>query len=706
MDKFDINQSIVNLEYFIYQKSNKNKNFIQFNNLSEDKNKSIIEFNLSYNNDIINKNINNKLIETESCEEYLESFASSIQQLHFQDLSRYWKPEGMEVSNPSRNPLNKNDNIRSNTKDEVFRKLQLRQNLSVLMYSAADKEAYEIFCNIHPPKLNDESMESPLPEQALQRIPEGLAPEVETLNTAEPIGSALAGACERLQGFSEYPLLKLNYIENYDDNFCKQETPQRPRSDGIIRSDVSTSGQALQSSALAVACEGLQNNLEEKNIQYNFKYNTSDITNLFMQIDKSVIIVQIIDNKITFIEKKGYQSRNQSVIDLLLETTNYYKLPNIQFIIFTDDFLEQKELIQDYLFTFCKNNLYNTILFPNFSFNHWKEANIDYFSEVYINLVNNRINWNEKEDIIFWSGSNTNIIRKKVYNGSYIYNNLYQGEKCKYLINLANNYNDFKNKNKYYSLNDHCKYKYLLNMNGHSYGGRLNYLFLTRSCIIVLKNANINNQWEEFFYKNFIPNIDYIEILYNDNELEIEIINKINNSISNSNCEEIANNCFIKAVNLFKLDKIYSYINILLKDISLNTVISNYIQKSIFYTTDLNIFLKNRIFAENNKFSFKFKGTNFEIKINNYENNYILISLGIEKSIISFNNIFIFNKHVPNIMNNIRENFYEIFIINNEINITVNNRINLIKERFYCEQIFNILSIEIKTNGSEGFWIT
>jgi hypothetical protein len=32
----------------------------------------------------------------------------------------------------------------------------------------------------------------------IQRIPGGLVPEVEPLDTAEPIGSALAGACERL----------------------------------------------------------------------------------------------------------------------------------------------------------------------------------------------------------------------------------------------------------------------------------------------------------------------------------------------------------------------------------------------------------------------------------------------------------------------------------------------------------------------------
>ena len=40
------------------------------------------------------------------CLTLIESFASSrLQQPHFRDLSRYWKPDGMEVSKPSRVPL-------------------------------------------------------------------------------------------------------------------------------------------------------------------------------------------------------------------------------------------------------------------------------------------------------------------------------------------------------------------------------------------------------------------------------------------------------------------------------------------------------------------------------------------------------------------------------------------------------------------------
>jgi len=44
-----------------------------------------------------------------------------------------------------------------------------------------------------------------IPENSIhvQGIPGGLALEVETLDTAEPIGSALAGACERLNGTNE-----------------------------------------------------------------------------------------------------------------------------------------------------------------------------------------------------------------------------------------------------------------------------------------------------------------------------------------------------------------------------------------------------------------------------------------------------------------------------------------------------------------------
>ena len=366
--------------------------------------------------------------------------------------------------------------------------------------------------------------------------------------------------------------------------------------------------------------------------------------------------------------------------------------------------------------------MYKSILFPNFNFNHWKEAKIDYYSNIYNNFTNiqNKISWKDKYDTIFWSGSNTNKIRQKIYNGANIYNknknknnnnnNNYKNHN--YLINLNNNNFNNNNNNKYYSIEEHSKYKYLINMNGYAYGGRLNYLFLTGSCIIILKNTNIEKQWEEFFYDYFQPGIDYIEILYDEDDKDIEIINKINNSIYEYNCEEIAINSFNKAQKIFNLNNIYNYIYNLLNIISPKCNIINNIEKNIFHTSNSNIYLKERIFAIDNSFSFYFKGTKAEIKIidnnenNSGNNNEIILYLATDETIILYNNIFIYNKNTPYIVNSFKEQFYKITITNNNINIIIDNKLNIINESFYSEKIFNILSIEIKTENSEGFWIT
>jgi len=280
------------------------------------------------------------------------------------------------------------------------------------------------------------------------------------------------------------------------------------------------------------------------------------------------------------------------------------------------------------------------------------------------------------------------------HNDSYFHHN--------YLINL-NNVNNINNKNKYYSIEEHAKYKYLLNMNGYSYGGRLNYLFLTGSCIIILKNKNLEQQWVEYFYNYFEAGIDYIEILYDDNESDYEIINKINDSIYIADSKKIAMNGFNKACQIFNLNNVYEYIYNLLNTVSLNCNIVKKIDKNIFYTSNSNIYLKDRIFPKNNSFSFQFKGIKAEIKIIDY--NEIIIHLASDETIILYNNIFIYNKKTPFILNNFKEQYYEISIINNQINISVDNKLNIINQSFYSEKIFNILSIEVKTENSEGFWI-
>jgi hypothetical protein len=426
----------------------------------------------------------------------------------------------------------------------------------------------------------------------------------------------------------------------------------------------------------------------------NKKYNLHNLMQLFSKFNEAVILIQIIDGNIKYIEKKGYESRNQSVIDLIIKTNNFKLLPNAQFVVFTNDYIDSgKPNDLPYLLTFCKNKNYKTNLFPNFNFNNWNEANIGEYENIYNNFINNKINWDDKKDLIFWSGSNTNIIRKKIFDVSKKYDN--------YLINL-----NINNTTKKYTITEHSEYKYLLNINGYSYAGRLNYLFLTGSCVIVLKNEDENKVWEEFYYKYFIPGEDYIEILYNDNENPENIIEKINDSIKNNDCLKISENGFNKAKKYLNIDNIYNYIHNLISDLSILNDNQNKILQSILYIPKSDTFYKNRINFYNNSFTFNFKGNDIELNIYDIKNNIINMKIMNNNTLILYNNNEIFNKYTPLIVSDIKNVNYEININKDSLNVIIDTKYNLIKciSESIEQDEFVISNIDIKTENG-GWWI-
>ena len=438
---------------------------------------------------------------------------------------------------------------------------------------------------------------------------------------------------------------------------------------------------------------------QELNKIVSNNYTFTDLFNTFQQFKEAVILIQISDNKIKFIERKGYESRNQSVIDLLYKTSQYKKLSDCQFIIFTDDIITNEKIMKiPYLLTFCKNHKYNTTLFPNFNFNHWYEANIDNYENMYNYFTTSTVNWSNKNDLIFWSGANTNSIREKLYNETKDNNN--------YFINIVN-----KNKDNYISIEDTIKYKYLLNLNGKSYAGRLNYLFLTGSCVIILTNENKDKYYEEFFYKYFKPNVDYLEIMYNDNETIQKIVEKIDISIKINNCEEIAKRCFEKAKKLFQIENIYEYIYNLCTNFSKQSVLTpNTLNQCICYTPQmkntnsipLNYYFKNRLTCNNNEISFIFKGNDFEIKLKNIVN-FILIKIINNNTAVYYNDQVILEKFTPYLLNENKNQKYKISVINNELLLIIENKFTLIRLNIPSEN-FEIIENEIKTENG-GLWI-
>ena len=425
----------------------------------------------------------------------------------------------------------------------------------------------------------------------------------------------------------------------------------------------------------------------------NTKYNLDDLKYIFSKFSEAIIIIQIINGEITFNEKKGFESRNQSVIDLLIKTNNYKKLPNIQFIIFTNDFIKNQQLTQyKYLLTFCKKYSYETVLFPNFNFNHWLEAKIDNYETVYDNFTNNQILWKNKKSTVFWSGSNTNIIREKISTASKKHDNYY--------INLLNKNS---NNNNYILIEEITKYKYLLNMNGYSYAARLNYLFLSGSCVIILKNDDKEKDYEEFFYKEFIPNEDYIEIMYNDSENEDNIINRINDAIKNKNCELMALKCYEKAKQVFQINNIYDNIYNTILKLSDYNVIDSQLQRTICHTPDLNYFYKNRLKVVLNTISFNFIGKNIELKMIQ-NNDVITIKIINNNTEILYNDTSILFKYTPFLLNENKSQNYTILINKNQLTLLIEKKFNLIKCELPVDN-FIILETEIKTENGDGWWV-
>jgi hypothetical protein len=208
--------------------------------------------------------------------------------------------------------------------------------------------------------------------------------------------------------------------------------------------------------------------------------------------------------------------------------------------------------------------------------------------------------------------------------------------------------------------------------------------------------------YEEFFYKEFIPNVDYIEILYSDNEHGEIIIDRINNAIKNNNCEEIAMKCYLKAKNIFKMTNIYDNIFNILNYLSKKNIITNKLEHSLFFTPPLNYFFKDRLSINNNIINFNFKGTDFEMNI---FDNQLCITIKFKNNItkILYNNEIVLEKYTPYIVNNNKIQNYKIIIEKNDFSILLNDKFKLI-DTLLPNDSFNGNNVEIKTD-TEGLWV-
>jgi hypothetical protein len=490
-----------------------------------------------------------------------------------------------------------------------------------------------------------------------------------------------------------------------------------------------------------------------------------DQKEVFNKISHSALLFQIKDGNIKYIEKRGKELRNQSVIDLIQCTHKKNPLPNKTFIVYTNNFNlniigpshKLPEFAEDDSLLSIFGSSENSKLFPSYVFNYFKKNNNIYgFENIYKNLLENINQWNQRKEQIYISESKINSV----------INNLYKS----LVIGLKKNNRSFVSPttfgkssgstyeqallgpsvsgNKNFAFNEDFEkiqqYKYIISVNTSENSYLLPFYLLSGSCVILMKNNNKLLYLEEFFYKEYIAGEDYIEINYDNNESGESMIEKINNAIKSHKCEEIAKRCLEKSKKIFNIDNIYSYIHQQISSLPDSNQEAYKMEYSMFYTYNFgNYFLKDRLIVNNNTIKFSYQGSDLELRLLNNsvvknkmkeenkkdigaqesllvcestgltegcrsdeganDSNFVIIKVLNNKTILYFNGKIFFNKSTPHLLLNNKYQQYEIIIENNMLKLVVENKFTLINVEI-PEKDFTFSDIEIKSE-SDGSWI-
>ena len=138
----------------------------------------------------------------------------------------------------------------------------------------------------------------------------------------------------------------------------------------------------------------------------------------------------------------------------------------------------------------------NAKAIPDFVFDHWSEARLPPFFEFYECSKGIGGGFENKWDTLFWIGANTHSIREQIVG------DLSEEPGCQVTMmdwsNMDSGY--------YTDMYTHGQYKYLLDMPGNGYSGRLKYLLLLGSVVFVVERDDTEWWWDVFQpWVHFVP---------------------------------------------------------------------------------------------------------------------------------------------------------------------------------------------------------
>lgn len=194
------------------------------------------------------------------------------------------------------------------------------------------------------------------------------------------------------------------------------------------------------------------------------------------------------NDEFTFYDFGGYESRNEStiklIIDAIKENESIFIGKKINITINTSD------QTYDGCINFSHpSNKYLTI--PDFTFDGWREIGIESFEDM-VNMI--KVESEKKYEInkVFWSGSvGSNIpVRMKYKNLSALYSDILI---CNEIDFIRDNPKKLIGIN-FTTLPEHCKYKYLLDLEGVGWSARLKFLCFTNR-VLILNDRPYKEYW-------------------------------------------------------------------------------------------------------------------------------------------------------------------------------------------------------------------
>ena len=189
--------------------------------------------------------------------------------------------------------------------------------------------------------------------------------------------------------------------------------------------------------------------------------------------------IYLAENVFTFFDYGGYEDRNPSTIKLIIDglksNEEIFHNKKLEIVINTSDQLDNDR------FSYAHpSDKYKTI--PCYTFDAWKQVGIESF-ETTINEIKIQAKNIPTINKLFWSGSIGPHIPVRM-----TYNQLAKQYPNLLLCNSIDFIRDNPEKltaNNFVSLAEHCNYKYLIDIEGVGWSGRLKFLCFTKRVLFI-----------------------------------------------------------------------------------------------------------------------------------------------------------------------------------------------------------------------------